>query len=765
MASECLLCDGPVQETEHAVEVVCNQKACGQHSYHEECVRSWIARTGGGKRAGDKSGPTRQEKHLELSGFYCPLSSLPPDHARHCRSGRLSKSTKRAAAKDLASLPHDDLGENRRCDWCGEMCDQTIQELNLLRCSSQCCTSNLYHQDCLEKHLRKMKLPLDRKIGFPCPRGHGPCSEFKGDECRGKIERSHPKMPASEKKTKAAKVSTAVRTADASTGSRKMQGKAARAAIAKHSAGRVREAPSALGHSPVVELDSKGNRVIPGMESEDEEEEEITPPVVTQQAPPPPADSLPSAAAVPTSYPPASHASPPIDAEGEWTEARSSVRTRSRHTMPWSSLCTCGDGCDCDECAAHVLDRLVSEKLLPRGELDFHMNVLRSLFEPPKIAGYEAVLALYWRMKKGGSKPAKVCAWVAAVHQRKKEQYTEAEIVCDTDWLHSLLGAALDSLNDDNLYPASISTVNEQMQSMDSAWTAQLVRQLGFLRFSDIICSTGAAECFESRGLWVRPVGPDWRIERLPPREETRLPEPNAADGSAPPSPPPAQGRPALTELPILNGSSAQPHAVQNSAFGEKAITQLERYNQILAATGADVLSSDDEEEEPAPPEDRNDNNQEPPYNGHSIGLPPGFGADAAAAHRFQSPPAPATPPAPEPAEPADLLALLGINTQESSSAQPPASGAGDAPGFSTDDLLAALVPPPAEKPAVGAGAVSTDAPVCTACRAPLFVGAVFCTYCGSPAEPASPPPPAPIPAGAAQDDTLDDLMGLLMGG
>tara|TARA_Y100000746_G_scaffold142221_1_gene121666 strand:- start:47 stop:235 length:189 start_codon:yes stop_codon:yes gene_type:complete len=46
------------------------------------------------------------------------------------------------------------------CDWCQGLCDPAVQELNALTCSFTECpeTSMSYHQTCLEKYLKSIKL-------------------------------------------------------------------------------------------------------------------------------------------------------------------------------------------------------------------------------------------------------------------------------------------------------------------------------------------------------------------------------------------------------------------------------------------------------------------------------------------------------------------------------------------------------------------------------------------------------------------------------
>ena len=44
------------------------------------------------------------------------------------------------------------------CDLCGKVCDTATQELNLLACSFSACEGGVYHQDCLEKYLKGIRL-------------------------------------------------------------------------------------------------------------------------------------------------------------------------------------------------------------------------------------------------------------------------------------------------------------------------------------------------------------------------------------------------------------------------------------------------------------------------------------------------------------------------------------------------------------------------------------------------------------------------------
>lgn len=41
------------------------------------------------------------------------------------------------------------------CELCGSACDPGAEELNCLSCTFQQCDSGVYHQDCLEKFLKR----------------------------------------------------------------------------------------------------------------------------------------------------------------------------------------------------------------------------------------------------------------------------------------------------------------------------------------------------------------------------------------------------------------------------------------------------------------------------------------------------------------------------------------------------------------------------------------------------------------------------------
>ena len=41
------------------------------------------------------------------------------------------------------------------CELCGETCDAGAEELNALTCTFVQCNASVYHQDCLEKYLKR----------------------------------------------------------------------------------------------------------------------------------------------------------------------------------------------------------------------------------------------------------------------------------------------------------------------------------------------------------------------------------------------------------------------------------------------------------------------------------------------------------------------------------------------------------------------------------------------------------------------------------
>ncbi|KAK9808188.1 hypothetical protein WJX73_006553 [Symbiochloris irregularis] len=85
------------------------------------------------------------------------------------------------------------------CDYCGKDCDPEAHELNALDCTFAQCPSkaSVYHQDCLERYLKSIRLEKSRKTGFKCPRGAGKGTAFS-TPCPGKINKSHPIYSRSE---------------------------------------------------------------------------------------------------------------------------------------------------------------------------------------------------------------------------------------------------------------------------------------------------------------------------------------------------------------------------------------------------------------------------------------------------------------------------------------------------------------------------------------------------------------------------------------
>lgn len=79
------------------------------------------------------------------------------------------------------------------CDLCGCNCDAMTEELNALDCTYANCPpeASVYHQTCLEKYLKSIRLEKNRKTGFKCPRGCGKATGYK-DACPGRVDKSHP---------------------------------------------------------------------------------------------------------------------------------------------------------------------------------------------------------------------------------------------------------------------------------------------------------------------------------------------------------------------------------------------------------------------------------------------------------------------------------------------------------------------------------------------------------------------------------------------
>jgi hypothetical protein len=73
--------------------------------------------------------------------------------------------------------------------------------------SCQRCEPRIYHQDCVEKYLKKHGFPKARLSGFPCPYGKGKATD---NPCKGKIDTSHAILPKNDEKKKAHMVMPAV---------------------------------------------------------------------------------------------------------------------------------------------------------------------------------------------------------------------------------------------------------------------------------------------------------------------------------------------------------------------------------------------------------------------------------------------------------------------------------------------------------------------------------------------------------------------------
>ncbi|GLC38769.1 hypothetical protein PLESTB_001451400 [Pleodorina starrii] len=66
-----------------------------------------------------------------------------------------------------------------------------------LTCSYGACpgSEHAYHEDCINKYLRKLKLPTDQLIGYQCP-----VTLDNGKPCSGRITGTHHRMPLNQKK-------------------------------------------------------------------------------------------------------------------------------------------------------------------------------------------------------------------------------------------------------------------------------------------------------------------------------------------------------------------------------------------------------------------------------------------------------------------------------------------------------------------------------------------------------------------------------------
>lgn len=85
------------------------------------------------------------------------------------------------------------------CDLCGDVCHPDAEICVAISCGR--CEPLLYHQGCIEKYLKKHGFEMNRKTGFPCPRGRGKATRFP-DECKGRVDKSHPIIPRNEEKKK-----------------------------------------------------------------------------------------------------------------------------------------------------------------------------------------------------------------------------------------------------------------------------------------------------------------------------------------------------------------------------------------------------------------------------------------------------------------------------------------------------------------------------------------------------------------------------------
>lgn len=91
------------------------------------------------------------------------------------------------------------------CDWCGDVVEEEELYSAVLSCARRTCGRHMYHQACIEDHLRKHKMAPARLSGFPCPYGHG--RKSPSEPCNGKIESTHKKIAKNKvKKAQAAQV-------------------------------------------------------------------------------------------------------------------------------------------------------------------------------------------------------------------------------------------------------------------------------------------------------------------------------------------------------------------------------------------------------------------------------------------------------------------------------------------------------------------------------------------------------------------------------
>eukprot|EP00798_Chlamydomonas_sp_ICE-L_P014670 gene14670-20705_t len=97
------------------------------------------------------------------------------------------------------SIPSEFSKEVAACHYCGIIADPQVDYTSELTCSFKACGRRLYHQDCVETHLRRQKMQVGRMAGFGCPRGHHK-NATDNDPCGGKISSSHKSHPVNLKK-------------------------------------------------------------------------------------------------------------------------------------------------------------------------------------------------------------------------------------------------------------------------------------------------------------------------------------------------------------------------------------------------------------------------------------------------------------------------------------------------------------------------------------------------------------------------------------
>ena len=91
----------------------------------------------------------------------------PRAHRRRVPFGRVARGARmRSSDANLNS----EAAAGSQCDWCRETCDPDVAELNALTCTFAECPpeASVYHQDCLEKYLKSIK--LDKCVEPPASR-------------------------------------------------------------------------------------------------------------------------------------------------------------------------------------------------------------------------------------------------------------------------------------------------------------------------------------------------------------------------------------------------------------------------------------------------------------------------------------------------------------------------------------------------------------------------------------------------------------------